>query len=228
MPKLKPDTQRQRREHILDAALKCFAEGGFHATSMQRICKEAKISAGALYLYFASKEDLIAGLCERDRAEFAERFARLSEAEDFLDALKALGQHYFVHENSARSRFALEMGIEATRNPRIASIFFSVDQYCRDSFEGLFTRLKADGRINPAVDVKTLAKIFNVVGDGMFWRRAIYPDFDAPNVLPVVVEMVGALLNPTLQTNDEAELVGTDKKAQILSTRRATESSKIA
>ena len=44
MPKLKPDTQRARREHILDAALTCFARGGFHATTMQAICHEADVS----------------------------------------------------------------------------------------------------------------------------------------------------------------------------------------
>ena len=80
MPKLKPATQRARREHILDAAAACFARAGFHRTTMQDICKEALISPGALYVYFASKEDLIAGIAESDRAEFAELFAEVSAA----------------------------------------------------------------------------------------------------------------------------------------------------
>ena len=63
MPKLKPDTQRARREHILDAAEHCFARAGFHRTTMQDICKEAGVSPGALYVYFDSKEALIAGIC---------------------------------------------------------------------------------------------------------------------------------------------------------------------
>ena len=73
MPKLKPETQVARRERILDAAQLCFARAGFHRTTMQDICKEADVSPGALYVYFDSKEALIAGLCERDRAEFAEK-----------------------------------------------------------------------------------------------------------------------------------------------------------
>ena len=98
MPKLKPDIQRARREHILDAAELCFARAGFHRTTMQDICKEAGVSPGALYVYFDSKEALIAGICERDRAEFAERFAALAAAPDFLGALGELGEQYFVNE----------------------------------------------------------------------------------------------------------------------------------
>jgi AcrR family transcriptional regulator len=201
MPKLKPDTHRARREHILNAALACFIRGGFHATTMQSICREAGISPGALYVYFDSKEALIEGLCERDRAEFAERFAKLAEAPDFLGALGAIGEHYFVAEAPDKQRFVVEMGIESTRNPRIAEIFMGVDKYCFDSFEALFQRLKDEGRIAPRVDIPTLAKVFGVLGDGMFWRRAIEPNANMRAVLPVVIEMVGTLLNPTHATD---------------------------
>jgi AcrR family transcriptional regulator len=197
MPRLKPETERARREHILNSALTCFARGGFHATTMQHICKEARVSPGALYTYFDSKEALIAGLCERDRAEFAERFAVLATAPDFIAALAAIGEHYFVEESPERQRFVIEMGIESTRNSRIAEIFMSVDKYCCDNFEALFRRLKDEGRIAPKVDIPVLAKVFNVLGDGMFWRRAIEPGIDMRTILPVLVELVGTLLNPT-------------------------------
>lgn len=196
MPKLKPDTQRARRENILDAALTCFSRGGFHATTMQTICKEAGVSPGAVYVYFASKEDLIAGLCERDRAEFAERFSHVASAPDFLDALRQIGEHYFIDESPDRQRFVIEMGLESTRNPRISEIFMTVDQFCFDSFKTLFQRLKDEGRIAPRIDIETLAKVFNVIGDGMFWRRTIEPDINVRAILPVLVELVGSLLNP--------------------------------
>jgi len=197
MPRLKPDTQRARREHILDAALRCFARGGFHATTMQTICREAGVSPGALYVYFDSKEALIAGLCERDRAEFAERFAQLASAPDFIEALAAIGEHYFINESGEKQRFAIEMGIESTRNPRIAEIFMSVDKFCNDSFDALFRRLQDEGRIAPRIDIPTLVKVFNIFGDGMFWRRAIDPTADMSTVLPVIIEVIGGLLNPT-------------------------------
>src|SRR5689334_15849438 len=98
MPRLKPDTQRARREHILDAAEVCFASAGFHRTTMHDICREASVSPGALYGYFDSKEALIAGISERDRADFAKRFETLASAPDLLAALMEIGEHYFIEE----------------------------------------------------------------------------------------------------------------------------------
>ncbi|QNP74025.1 TetR/AcrR family transcriptional regulator [Streptomyces roseirectus] len=61
-----------RRRQILDAAERCFARNGFHATSMQDVLKEADLSAGAVYRYFSGKDELI-------RAIVAEAIAVLGE-----------------------------------------------------------------------------------------------------------------------------------------------------
>ena len=43
----------------MDAAIKVFAEKGFHAATLEEIAQEAEFSKGALYLYFSNKEDLM-------------------------------------------------------------------------------------------------------------------------------------------------------------------------
>lgn len=196
MPKLKPDTQRARREHILDAAEHCFARAGFHATTMQDICKAAEVSPGALYVYFASKEALIEGMCERNRAQFQARFSETAAAPDFLAALSALGKSYFVDEPPHKNLMCIEMGLESTRNLKVGEIYRSVDRFVHESFEELFTRLKAEGRIAPDLDMANLVRVFTIIGDGMFWRRVIDPNFDAQAVLPAVVSTIAKLLNP--------------------------------
>jgi len=205
MPKLKPDTQRARREHILDAAERCFARAGFHATTMQDICREAAVSPGALYVYFASKEALIAGLCERNRSEFQSRFADLAKASDFMGALRVLGDHYFVEEPQHKQVMCVEMGVESTRNAQVGEIYRAVDKYVGDSFEALFQRLKTEGRIAPDLDIPTLARVFAIIGDGMFWRRAVDPNFDAQTLMPAVVATVAKLLNPIEQPADKVK-----------------------
>lgn len=205
MPKLKPETEQARRQHILDAAERCFARGGFHGTSIQDICKEAGVSPGALYVYFDSKEALIAGLCERDRAELTERLESLAEAPDFLAALAAIGETYFREDPVAKRRIVVEMGLEATRNPRVAEVFLGTDKFCLGSFEELFRRLKAEGRIDPTHDVATIAKVFFLISDGMLWRRACIPDFDVRDVLPILTAMIGGIVRPVEQSGTPAK-----------------------
>ena len=196
MPRLKPDTQRARREHILDAAEHSFSRQGFHRTTMQDICKEAAVSPGALYVYFDSKEALIAGIAERDRREFQKRFAVLATAPDFLLALSEIGEHYFIHEPAHKRLMCVEIGLESTRNPRVGEIFRSVDIVVRDSFQTLFQNLKDEGRIDPVLDIPTLAQVFVTIGDGLFWRRAIDPAFAARLILPAIISVLGSLLRP--------------------------------
>src|SRR3981081_4689616 len=92
------DTQRQsdRRLEILDAAQRCFVRSGFHGASMQEICAEAEMSPGNLYRYFPSKEALIAGICERNRAEAADSFLEVDRAPGFFEGLAALARHHLV------------------------------------------------------------------------------------------------------------------------------------
>jgi AcrR family transcriptional regulator len=204
MPKLKPGTQRARREHILDAAELCFARAGFHRCTMQDICKEAAVSSGALYVYFASKEDLIAGIVERDRAKLAAQLAELPNAPDLLTALAKLGEHYTIEQPQHKQVLAIEIGSEATRNPVVGEIFRSVDNFCRQSFEQVFERAERDGKIKPQYDARTLAEVLSLMGDGLFWRRAVDPDFDAQKVLPILVGLVSTLLNPTHANEPDA------------------------
>ena len=48
-----------KRELLLEAATKLFVERGLHATPTSAISKEAGVSAGILFHYFKTKNDLI-------------------------------------------------------------------------------------------------------------------------------------------------------------------------
>jgi len=200
MPKLKPETLAARRAVILDAAELCFARAGFHATSVHDICKAAGVSAGAFYIYFGSKEALIEGICERNRAEFAERFAMLAEAPDFLAALSQLADHYLLEESPHKRIICLEIGAEATRNPNVARTFLAVDQEIEHSFRTLFERLLADNRIAPRVSIDELMHLLMMLADGLLWRRAVNPDFDVAANARAVVDLIGTLINPVEET----------------------------
>lgn len=46
------------REKLLNAAIKLVREHGYHATSVEDLCKEAGVSKGAFFHHFKSKDDL--------------------------------------------------------------------------------------------------------------------------------------------------------------------------
>ena len=48
-----------KRTNIIMAAMTLFSEKGVHATSMQEIADQSKVSKGTIYTYFSSKEDLL-------------------------------------------------------------------------------------------------------------------------------------------------------------------------
>ena len=48
-----------KRQAILDTTLRLISQNGFHGTSMSQVAKEAKVSAGIIYHYFVSKDELI-------------------------------------------------------------------------------------------------------------------------------------------------------------------------
>jgi len=214
MPRLKPDTQRARREHILDAAERCFARSGFHRCTMQDICKEATVSPGALYVYFKSKEELIAGIAERDRTKLASQFAELAKAPNLLAALGALGEHYTVDEPQYKRVLCIEIGCESTRNAVVGEIYRSVDGFCRESFEQLFERARAEGKIAPTLDSATIANIISIIGDGLFWRRAVDPEFDAKSMIPVIIGLVSTLLNPVPEGDNKQAVTPFEEAAR--------------
>lgn len=53
-----------RRRHLLDVARRLFIDQGFHQTGVAQIAAESGIKVGQIYRDFASKEAIIAAICE--------------------------------------------------------------------------------------------------------------------------------------------------------------------
>ena len=172
---------------------------------MHDICRDAAVSPGALYVYFASKEDLIAGITGRDRARLAEDLAGVAEAPDLLAALARLGEHYAVDEPRYKQQLCIEIGCQSMRDGPVGGIFRATDAFVLDQFEALFRRAAAEGKIAPALDARTLAEAVAVVGDGLFWRRAVIPNFDARKMVPVITALIGSLINPVTTAAQAAQ-----------------------
>ncbi len=66
-----------KRQEILRAARRVFAERGLHAATLDEIAEKAEFAKGTLYCYFKSKDDLFLSMLEDE----LERFSQSLKAE---------------------------------------------------------------------------------------------------------------------------------------------------
>lgn len=113
----------RHRQEILSAALRLFAEKGFHNVSMQEIAAEAEFATGTLYNFFSSKEDLFFELMEASAAEGLGLILPALEGLD--DERHKLVRFIRLHERLARERaetirlFLLESRGRSVLGPRV-------------------------------------------------------------------------------------------------------------
>src|SRR5215469_3916754 len=127
MPKVTPQYRDARRDQILSAARRCFLRDGFHATSMQDLFAEAGLSSGAVYGYFASKDDVIIAIAEENVREVVAMIHDAASGEpgrpigavmaDIITVVRA------KDAEDGLARLALLAWSEALRNPALASRF---------------------------------------------------------------------------------------------------------
>jgi AcrR family transcriptional regulator len=130
MPRLAAEVREARRDHILKAALRCFARRGYHLTSVDDIAAEAGVSKGAPYVYFESKEALFQQLHDSWNCGLTDRIgaalARLSDRDRrsprmVLEAIViAVGDH--VEEEADLCRVLMEARTQAAYASGLAEL----------------------------------------------------------------------------------------------------------
>jgi len=183
-----------RRNEILDAARRCFVRSGFHGASMQEICAEAGMSPGNLYRYFVSKEALIAGISERDRAEVAAEFAAADLSQGVFKVIEALAEHHFSQRPDEQVLLCTEVMAQARRHPDIAAISQNFDRDVRQWLRALLDGGVARGDIPSDVDLDGVITMLMIIADGVWWRRALQKDFDPASVLPIFMDVTRHML----------------------------------
>lgn len=187
--------QSDRRAEILAAAQRCFVRDGFHGASMQDICAEAGMSPGNLYRYFPSKEALMAGIAERDRAEVAQEFASVDLSHGFFAVLEGMAHHYFSERPQEQVKLCTEVMAEARRNPDIARILAAFDADVKKWLVDLMRAGAERGDIPADTDFEAIATMLMIIADGVWWRRALDPNFDAAAQIPIFMAITRHMLS---------------------------------
>src|SRR6478609_4494233 len=92
-----------KRQQILAGARRVFLKLGFDAASMNDVTREAGVSKGTLYVYFANKEELFHAMVETERAAFVAALRVALEHHDNIEeGLYDFGLSFIAHVTSEK------------------------------------------------------------------------------------------------------------------------------
>lgn len=188
------DAQAARREQILNAAEACFVRNGFHHTTMSDLAREARMSQGNFYRYFASKEDIVLAMAERDHARSAVLVADFEREGDRRASLNGILERFFTGITREAAVLRLDLWAETTRNPAIAGLIDRGEAEAREWLCETFAALATSRDCDPAA----MFEAVNPLIKGIVVDRAILPGYDPAPAVVHLQALIEAGLNGAL------------------------------
>ena len=164
-----------RRHTIVNAAIGCFIDKGFHATSMRDIAQAAAVSLGNLYNYFPGKESLIAEVAIQEQDELAPLLKALRDkntsanlrVESFLRTYSALCSQ------REWAVLAAECLAEIARNAELAPAFEENQLRTLSALEAAIKDGNAQGIFTPQVPAGIVAQLLLDSVESEAMRRVV-------------------------------------------------------
>jgi AcrR family transcriptional regulator len=181
MPKVTEEYLDTRKQQIIDAAYRCFSRKGLHQTTMRDIYAESGLSAGAVYRYFKSKEDIIEASFRFDYQRSLPAFERAAEEKaDPLESIQRLVEFFFTGVESAAETGALGANIQGWGEAMVNPCLRAPLQSFLDDFRGLVEKLVergiTAGKVDPGVDATAAAELILSTFLGLYLQKAMDAD----------------------------------------------------
>ncbi|MCX5042706.1 TetR/AcrR family transcriptional regulator [Aldersonia sp. NBC_00410] len=190
MPRVSEEHLERRRQQILDAATRCFARKGFYNTSMQDVFAEADLSAGAVYRYFKSKDDLIAALASTASADIRAVMAEAIRRDPLptpAELIATLAQWIkSQHGPESRLRLAPQAWTLALVDPTAGAFVGNAIRGIRDMWREYAQQMQAAGWLPDDADLDAIASALFGLLPGVLLQHLILDDLD-PEAIAVGV-----------------------------------------
>lgn len=177
VPRFKREAPEKRRADLVQAAIRCLAEGGMAAFKMERIAAEAGVSLGLLPHYFKSKTELLTEVyraalyddVNRKIAELDNRDAAGSAAERLCRVVDAIIDPDYL--KPANLTVWLALWGEIVVNPELRLAHRTLYRSYLKSLATLIGEVARDRR--RAVNEAEIARSLQALIDGLFLERAL-------------------------------------------------------
>lgn len=201
MRKGDPVKFEEKRQEILEGAVRCFIRDGFRGASISTICAEAQISPGHLYHYFPSKEAIIEAMAATHLESIRARYSQLAD-KDAIAVITAELQRSRKGAISGEQALILDLMAEAGRNPAIAKIVHSHTRAIRGLLAETLRNGQATGGIDPNLDVELAAVLLINLMDGSKILRIRDPKIDTRKCDEMLATMIARFLSGNVAQTD--------------------------
>ena len=196
MPRLREETYAARRQHILDSARTCFSRRGFHAASMMDLQEEAGVSAGAIYVYFPGKADIVNAITEANLEQMEAALTTILAADPAPSFRAGLLQVVEIVDKIAKgptAGIAFDVWGEAARDPRVGKVVKQRFSAIRALFADVATRAVKAGELPKGTDTKAAgAALFAQIVLGYYTLRLTSGDVRPKPYVDGIVSMLRA------------------------------------
>ncbi len=165
MPKRDTEHMDAQRERIVRAVIECISEKGVERTSIVDICRKTGLSAGALYVHFANRDEIIAA---------ALHYGSMTETTlpDSWDELVTMitsldDQMGFDIKTVARNR--LHLHAECVHPGKLHDLYRPILEKTLSVFATQLQRLADRGEITLKMNATQTAMSISAFIDGMLW-----------------------------------------------------------
>ncbi|WP_309571784.1 TetR/AcrR family transcriptional regulator [Deinococcus sp.] len=194
MPKVSDDYLTERQDQVLDAAVRCFAEGGFHATGMADVIRESGLSAGSVYRYYRSKDELIAAIITRLLGQLHGRLIGMSAGArtpaEVIEGALGAALETFSGEQLNYARLLPQVWTEALRNPAVALHVQASYRQILDHLYQLTERMQRQGTLDDDLDPRGVAHVMlSAVQGFMLQKLLLRQDLDPATYLAAASQM---------------------------------------
>src|SRR5450631_681566 len=157
---------------------------GLHAATMDDIVRRSGLSAGAVYSYFPTKDELIEAALASSMADLAEMLTPIFDGAPPMTPSELIGQataamQQFSHQDGGdRMRIAMHGWSEALRNEKLRMTIAAIYRGVRQSLIAVAQRWRAAGMIAVDPDPAEAASVLFSLILGFVAQSAILGDAD--------------------------------------------------